>query len=771
MKTFFRLISDAIPSQAKVLSFQGWESLSQVYRYEVLVAVPHPWSASFDMDAAMGARATFEIQDDRDQPRTSVHGIVASLELVHEIEQEATFRVVLVPALWRLSVGFRSRMFTHQTFPDILDAMLRDAGLTDEDFELVFRDRSVYPELEHVCQFQESNLEFLSRWMENEGIYFFFRQDGQKEKAVFTDLAKKQSELDLGSVPYVTQGQSWDGGLPEGAHTFRCARQTMPAAVRLEGYNYLNPGLPVKARVDVGDGRVSPASTHGEGLANPADATRLAKVRSEELQARKVEFHAGGRLYRMHPGHNFTLRDHPRAAFDVEYLVVEATCCGSQSQAGDTGAGLVAGALPEGTEFDAQVKAIPASVPYRAPRVTARPRIDGLITARVDGPAEDIYAQLDEHGRYLVRIAFDESQLEDGKASTRVRMLQPHGGAPEGFHFPLRKGTEVLLAFLGGDPDLPVIVGVAPNAHTPSLVTSSNATENVLQSGGRNRLVMEDQDGSQYVNLSSPTEKTMLHMGANHQSDAHNLVLATDGTELVRTGSDRDMKIGGAQTEDVKGDLTETYHAKRSTHVTGAYDHTVDGGATETIHSGQTQTIDGGVTRTASGGETETVNGGRTQTINGGRTQTINGGSTETVNGALTQTITAGANITTPAAYNITATGGFKVVAPAGSQIIAPGGHTVIAPGGQRSVDSFFDKTGGKSIDAFAFRMSILGLKMDLIAGLTLTMATNKADVIGTKFDIAGTFCKLGAQKQQTFGIALLQAYINTRVVGLFIHI
>ena len=127
------------------------------------------------------------------------------------------------------------------------------------------------------------------------------------------------------------------------------------------------------------------------------------------------------------------------------------------------------------------IRAIRSVVQYRPACATPVPRIYSVENAVVDGEADTDYAQIDENGRYKVKIKFDEGALKNGKASTALRMMQPHAGNPEGFHFPLRKGTEVILAFLGGDPDRPVIAGVGPNAVTPSPVTLSNFSKNVIQ--------------------------------------------------------------------------------------------------------------------------------------------------------------------------------------------------------------------------------------------------------------------------------------------------
>src|SRR5262249_47405744 len=140
-----------------------------------------------------------------------------------------------------------------------------------------------------------------------------------------------------------------------------------------------------------------------------------------------------------------------------------------------------------------------------------------------------------------------------GKASTWVRMLQPHGGGVEGFHFPLRAGTEVMCTFLGGDPDRPVIAGVAPNALTPSPVTAGNNTKNVIPTRGRNRLELEDQAGAERVTLSTPRENTMLRMGA--PNDDHNFIARTDGKGQIHTGLDLDINVLASRTDRIASNV------------------------------------------------------------------------------------------------------------------------------------------------------------------------------------------------------------------------
>ncbi len=207
------------------------------------------------------------------------------------------------------------------------------------------------------------------------------------------------------------------------------------------------------------------------------------------------------------------------------------------------------------------------------------------------------YAQIDSHGRYAVKFHFDESDLTGGKASTWVRMLQPHGGGIEGFHFPLRAGTEVACSFAGGDPDRPLDRGVAPNALTPSPVTSGNNTRNVLQTGGRNRFELEDKSGLERITLSTPHTNTYLRMGA--PNDDHNLHLHTDGHSIHDTAGNLDIQVGANFQEYVVGTTTETYQGAADTvykdKVTVRYesrkDETVVGDLTESYEANLKQTV------------------------------------------------------------------------------------------------------------------------------------------------------------------------------------
>jgi type VI secretion system secreted protein VgrG len=247
------------------------------------------------------------------------------------------------------------------------------------------------------------------------------------------------------------------------------------------------------------------------------------------------------------------------------------------------------------------------------------PRVDGYELARVCGEAESEYAQIDEHGRYKCRILFDESDLVDGSATTFVRMMQPHAGSVEGFHFPLRKGTEVLLFFLGGNPDRPVIAGSVPNPLTRSPVTSANHTKNVIQTGARNRLEIEDLAGQERITLSTPYSNTFLRMG--HPVEGHELTLHTDDHTLLDSGKDFDLKVGlnggGTWHAIVQDNLDIDVNAGNVTLdvTTGTYAATIKAGSTTTVQAGDTMIDTTGKTTIKSTGDVALTSSGGPITI------------------------------------------------------------------------------------------------------------------------------------------------------------
>jgi type VI secretion system secreted protein VgrG len=569
MSDVFKMSASGLPKGARVVGFRGSEGLSRLYGFEVFLAFAPDEAASLDMAEAVNAKATLTLDRQDGRPPFAFHGILSDVALVHhERDGYTLLRALLVPRLWQLTQTLHSRVFTKLSIPDILKLILDKAG---QDYQLKLTQQ--YAAEEHVCQYGESDFDFISRWMEREGMVYFFEQGDDGEKLVIADATSAHEDLSPAPVRFFAHMGS-DVSAKECLHTFVCRRRSLPAGVRLQDYDYGKPKLDVSGSAPVSTRGKGEIRVHGARFFSPDDGKRLAKLRAEEMLAREVVFTGTGNAFHLRTGYTFALQDHPWPSFDAKYLATEAEHYGNQ--AASTPELKAMTGLDRDEVYRVDVTAIPASVQFRAEARTTWPRIYGTEHGVVDGEADHDYAQLDEHGRYAVRFAFDESDLGAGKASTRVRMMQPHGGDVEGWHFPLRKGTEVLFTFLGGDPDRPVIAGVVPNAINPSAVTNGNHTKNVIQTGGRNRFELEDKEGQQRITLSTPHQNSYIRMGAPNAD--HTMIIKTDGPTLLDAGQDWDVDVGAKLTEHVKGPVKETYDSGQET--------TIKGGRTEKITSG-----------------------------------------------------------------------------------------------------------------------------------------------------------------------------------------
>lgn len=791
MQDSFTISASALPASTRVVGFRGSEGLSKPYVFEIYLVMTHDTGEDLDLAGVVGTKATLRLIRADGGPPFVVNGVFATMELVHAYSGRSVFRAVLVPQLWKLTLSLHSRVFTNQTVPDIIKTVLSNAGVSSHELRLV----GSYKPQEHVCQYQESDLDFISRWMEREGMYYYFEQGDDGETLIITDDKGTHAPLGEKGVRYIPQlGDRPVSG--EVLWTFMCRHTSVPSTVRMSDYDYNNPAVEVSGKAPVAPNGVGEISIHGARFFTPAEGSRLAAVRAQALRAGQVVYHGTGTAFYLRPGYTFELEEHPHPALNATYLTTEVEHWGNQTGGAPDLMQLVGLTWEE--VYRVEVKAISASVQYRAPQRTPWPRIYGTEHAIVDGPADSEYAQIDEHGRYAIKLSFDESDLRDGKASTWVRMLQPHGGGTEGFHFPLRKGTEVMCTFLGGDPDRPVIAGVAPNALTPSPVTSGNNTKNVIQTGGRNRIEMEDRAGAQRISITTPTENTALRLGA--PNEAHNFILRTDGTGLIKTGASLDVKagtwrhdtvgdqmeteIGGYMKETVTGSVTLDYKDIFHTTVKGAVteiykdtkNETVTGAVTETYLDTQTTTVTN-LRKSEHGTEETTVHGTVTETYEGHHKTTVTkGGRYEEITGLHDQKFNTGWNVNVTGDVTHTATGGWTINAASFKANYAGSWHVNILGGRvQTTLGGLANFTLGGTLNVVTPVRTevIVGWKQDLILGKKweLVLGVNAKGHLGPEVKVSTVAIKKGITRVKHDAVAIaLASTIRMSATGMAIR-
>lgn len=522
----FSFVSAALARDSfGVVHFTGTEALSSLYQFTITLVTDQP---DIDLAAVLRQPATFTIHRPDDQ-RVDFNGILSEFEQLHAFNDCIFYRARLRPRLWWLTLTHHNQVCLDMPVvpsaqgaasSSLIGRALIDGGLTTLDFE--FRTQKNYQPLEYVCQYDESHYDFFARWLEREGLYYFFEQTPSGEKVVITDSLISHVELPQeGRLIYAPPSGLDSQHHDEVIKTLICRQKMLPKKVLLRDHNYQRPTLEVVGSATVDPRGRGETYVYGDFFLTPEEGNRLAAIHAESLLCRQCQFFGEGTVPFMMPGYTFTLQEHFRRDFNRKYLV-----CDVSHQGNQTGY-LVAGLQGALTDIERTVSyrnsftAIPAETQFRPQRLTAKPRIAGTLHASIDAEGSGEYAELDDQGRYKVRLPFDiNDQHQAGKASCFLRMAQPYAGPKRGMHFPLPKGTEVLLTFIGGDPDRPLIAGAVPNPETPSPTTARNQTESVIQTGGDNTIRIEDKKGMERIILQSPTADSWVRIGAPNDPPA-----------------------------------------------------------------------------------------------------------------------------------------------------------------------------------------------------------------------------------------------------------
>jgi type VI secretion system secreted protein VgrG len=676
MSDDFSFVTSGLPMAVRVAGFRGLESLSQCYTFDVYVTV----AAELDVDPqdVIGLRGT--LFNNLDGAPDRVHGVVTEIELIRSVKDDlltatSLYRLRLAPQLAALAQTKHSRIFTDVTVLDVLRSVLEEEGLSSDDYEI--RGSGTYQVESMITQYKESSLDFLHRWMEREGLYYYFEHGDDAEKLIITD-DKGQHEpvpLLLAAVPYrPTTGKDWSAG----AHfqEVLIKHAAAPGSVRLNDFDYRKPRLDLSSRSAIASNGLGVISTYGQRFFTAAEGARLARLRAEELRVAAMRHEFSGPVGRLHPGYTVDLSEHPKPSLNQRYLLVGVEHSGFSPRIGAWG-----DVVKHDSEDVYRVKALclPADVQYRHPSKTPWPSIDGFENATVDGPATSEYAQIDEDGRYSIKFHFDEGTLKDGRASTLVRMMQPHGGSTEGFHFPLRKGTEVLCAFLGGDADRPVIIGVVPNALTPSNVIANNNTQNIIQTGSGSYVTIEDKKGEQYVNIFCPYvpgQNANLYLGNDRPVGGHALTKphapeVVEQGEYVHAFSNPNFDLrttgkGQLWTQNALNIVSESFtqidsHDDLVFHATANWFRHIEGTSTEHLVGAFTQTIDGAVSETWKSTYTLDITGAATETLHATLTQSVTDNVAQTYSARHTMNVTGPQSMTVTNATSHTHNDGLAV--------------------------------------------------------------------------------------------------------------
>ena len=477
-------INGLAPDALRAYAVDGTEALSSLYSFDIDCLGRN--GRALDSLALVGQRATLRINVEGAEPR-SVHGIIDAMEIEPpSIFGDARYRFRLVPWLARLELSRSNQI--HGTavavsVPDVIEAELSGAlrttaQVSDTDFrrfehELRLRDRAAYPKRDHVSQYEETDFAFISRLAEHAGIFYFFENNGDRERVVFADDNLFATPLEGGTeLKWKPWGSGGREAAPDTIQEIRQRSKRVPQKVWLQDHNYRLPHIPLLVEAEVDSRGRGNWVEYGAHHRTPDEGAALARIRAEELRCHQSRWHGNSTVARLAPGRVIRLGGHPYTSWNQDYLVVRVRHEVWVPMPG----------VPESdwVGYRNSFEMIDRDVPFRPARVTPVPRMDGLLNGRIDGAGDGSKAEIDDQGRYRVKVPFDLGGSPDGKASQWIRMSSPFGGDGDGMHFPLFPDTEVVIGCVNGDPDRPVILGAVPNPRNKAVVTSDNSLQNRL---------------------------------------------------------------------------------------------------------------------------------------------------------------------------------------------------------------------------------------------------------------------------------------------------
>jgi type VI secretion system secreted protein VgrG len=649
---FLKVTTPLGPDAVLLASFRGKEELSRLFEFELDLLSS---DGAVDPTRLIGKSIEFELAP-KARDRRFFNGIVCRL-VYGGLDSSGLrlYRATLVPWLWLLTKRSDCRVFQEKSVLDIVQEVFDDAGFHDFNVSGV---TGTYPPYEYCVQYRESDFEFVSRLLEEEGIFYYFTFEEKRHvlnladsKAAYKDCPRKLLEF-TESAPSPDQVSRWEHGFEFVAGKWSHADFdfTKPKSSILTDSPTVVPlpGLGTYERFEYPGGFVE--KKHGESKVR-------SRMEEEEGHYDVVEGSGGCEVFSL--AGMFQLERHPFASEESgPYVLVSLTHHATEASFSQSGGG--------STGYGNDFRCIPSSVLFRPRRSTPRPRMMGPQTAMVVGPSgEEIHT--DEYGRIKVKFHWDRTGKTDETCSCWMRVAQSSAGKKWGAQVLPRIGQEVVVDFIDGDPDRPLVTGTVYNAVTmPPFVLPDNKT----QSGFRT--ISTKKGAADAVNeLRFEDKKDAEHIFIRAQKDEHHLVVNNRHDQV---GNDEHRIVVKNVLEQVDGDQHVTLKGKRYEKVTGAVHLTLEADSSLSIGGALNEAIKGDQAVKITGKAGLDVGGD--QLLKVGQNSHRQAG--QNVNDK------AGMDFAVEAGMNLHIKGGLNVVLEAGAQLTLKAGpaFVVLGPSG-----------------------------------------------------------------------------------------
>jgi type VI secretion system secreted protein VgrG len=666
----------------RVIRFEGREGLSRPFHFNIELA---SLDSSVDFDGLVGKPGLLTIL--YPDGERLVNGRILSFEQTREGTEYTYYQARLTPLFWFLKYRRDCRIFQKKTVREIVDEVLRDAGVPSDQFRFALQ--KTYEQREYTVQYHETDYAFVSRLLEEEGIFYFFEHSRENHVMVMGDSPVAHLAIDgqseiafrepMGMVHEEDYISQW-----------RFGQRVRSGAVTMRDFDFKQPQKDLETN-ETGDKDTSLEVYEYPGIyEEKGRGRRLSKARLEYHEAFRKTGWGQTMCRRLIPGYRFSLKQHPRPDFNREYVIHDVRHEGHQPEAAGH-------EVEERTEdqpvYAANFSCLLSDQTYRPPLKTPKPTIKGSQTAIVVGPSgEEIHT--DEHGRIKVQFHWDREGEMDENSSCWIRVSQGWAGGKYGMVFLPRVGQEVIVDFLEGDPDRPIVIGRVYNGDLktpydlPDEKTKSTIKSNTSKGGrGYNEIRFEDKQDQEQIFVHAQKDHDLRVENDRREwiGNDRNLIVNNDKKELVE--NNKAITVKASQMVSIGGDSSLKIKGDRKTHVVGDSSLNIGGNQKNMVTGDRSWTVGGNQISYTTGHRTVLVARDDVTTLGGTRNLTVGLDLVETIGISRTQqaganhSLKAGVNVVIEAGLNLTikAAGGFISINPMGVQIV---GTTVMINSG-----------------------------------------------------------------------------------------
>ncbi|WP_422376181.1 type VI secretion system Vgr family protein [Roseibium sp.] len=486
-----------------------------------------------DFDQAIATHMTVKVVTNNGDTRY-FDGLLTDARWMGHRDAYYIYRLTLRPWFWLLTKNANCRIFKDKSAPDIISEVLGEHDFADHRKKLT----ESYDPIHYCVQYRESDYDFCRRLMEEFGISYFFEHEDGKHTMILADAKSSYSPITGDStIPFIPIGGDSQRD-EEHIYHWIPTRRFRTGKFAVNDYDFEKPSASLEADRDAGSAYRAGSLEHYDypGRYTEKDkGTTFSKIRLEAEQAADKRIETAGEVPRLYAGGLFTLKDHPHGPQNKEYLVVRAShqIITEQYRTG--------GGAAQGEAYTGTYDVLASEIPFRTPAVTRKPRIPGPQTAKVVGQGE---IDVDEYGQIMVEFHWDRDKTQ----SRRVRVAQVWSGKNWGGIYIPRVDQEVIVQFLEGDPDKPIVIGTVYNAENMppySLPGEKNKagvkSDSTVGGGGYNEFVLDDTKGQEQI-------------GVHAQKDMDTVI---ENNETLHVKNCRDTKIDVNRTEKVGVNTTE----------------------------------------------------------------------------------------------------------------------------------------------------------------------------------------------------------------------